>query len=42
MKNPLLVPDGLWEAIEPVLPKELPKPKGERPRVPDGGPLAGV
>jgi transposase len=37
-----LVPDDLWEAIEPLLPNELPKPKGGRPRVPDRAALAGI
>ncbi len=41
MSDPL-VPDGLWEAIEPFLPKEPPKPKGGRPRVPDRAALAGI
>jgi transposase len=42
MKSPPLVPDSLWEAIEPLLPKEPPKPKGGRPRVPDRAALAGI
>src|SRR3712207_966802 len=37
-----LVSDDLWEAIEPFLPKEPPKPKGGRPRVPDRAALAGI
>ena len=37
-----LVPDDLWEAIEPLLPKEPPKPKGGRPRVPDRAALTGI
>jgi transposase len=37
-----LVPDDLWDAIEPLLPKELPKPKGGRPRVPDRAALSGI
>jgi transposase len=37
-----LVPDTLWEAIQPLLPEELPKPKGGRPRVPDRAALAGI
>ena len=41
MSKPL-VPDELWEAIEPLLPKEPPKPKGGRPRVPDRACLAGI
>ena len=37
-----LVSDELWEAIEPLLPPEPPKPKGGRPRVPDRAALAGI
>ena len=37
-----LVSDDLWEAIEPFLPQEPPKPKGGRPRVPDRAALAGI
>jgi transposase len=37
-----LVSDDLWEAIEPLLPKEPPKPKGGRPRLPDRAVLAGI
>src|SRR5215204_1422634 len=37
-----LVPDTLWEAIEPLLPAELPKPKGGRPRVPNRATLGGI
>src|ERR671918_460881 len=42
MKHQTLVSDDLWEAVEPFLPKELPKPKGGRPRVPDRAALAGI
>ena len=42
MKHETLVPDDLWEAIEPFLPKEPPKPKGGRPRVPARAALAGI
>jgi transposase len=41
MSEPL-VPDDLWEAIEPLLPKELAKPKGGRPRIPDRAALGGI
>lgn len=34
-----LVPDELWEIIEPLLP---PKPKSGRPRVPDHAALTGI
>jgi transposase len=37
-----LVPDALWEIIEPLLPPEPPKPKGGRPRVPDRACLTGI
>ena len=37
-----LVSDELWEAIEPLLPPEPPKPKGGRPRVPNRAALAGI
>lgn len=36
------VPDELWQRIEPLLPKEKPKPKGGRPPVPARKVLAGV
>ncbi len=42
MKHETLVPDDLWEAVEPFLPKEPPKPKGGRPRVLDRAALAGI
>ncbi len=38
----LLVPDDLWQAIEPLLPPQRPKPKGGRPRAPDRSALAGI
>lgn len=38
----LLVPDALWEIVEPLLPSEPPKPKGGRPRVPDRACLTGI
>ena len=37
-----LVPNALWKEIEPLLPKEPPKPKGGRPRVPDRACLTGI
>ncbi len=37
-----LVDDALWEAVQPLLPAERPKPKGGRPRVPDRKALAGI
>ena len=41
MSKPL-VSDELWEAIEPLLPAEPPKPTGGRPRVPDRAALTGI
>jgi transposase len=37
-----LVPDELWDIIEPLLPREPPKPKGGRPRLPDREVLTGI
>src|SRR5687767_15415769 len=37
-----LVSDELWAVVEPLLPKEPPKPKGGRPRVPDRACLTGI
>jgi transposase len=37
-----LVADELWAVIEPLLPKELPKPKGGRARVGDRAALTGI
>ena len=37
-----LVPDELWEIIEPLLPSEPPKPKGGRPRVDNRAALTGI
>jgi len=41
MPKPIL-PDELWELIRPVLPPELPKPRGGRPRVADRAALTGI
>ena len=41
MAKPLL-PDALWEQVQPLLPPEPPKPKGGRPRVPDRACLTGI
>jgi len=41
MSKPL-VSDELWTIVEPLLPKEPPKPKGGRPRVPARACLAGI
>jgi transposase len=37
-----LVPDALWNLIEPFLPTPAPKPQGGRPRLPDRVCLKGV
>ena len=41
MAKPLL-PDELWEVIEPLLPKWTPSPKGGQPPVPDRNALTGI
>ena len=41
MSQPLLS-DRLWAVIAPLLPPELPKPKGGRPRVSDRAALTGI
>jgi transposase len=42
MNKPPLVPDELWEAIEPLLPKQPLRPQGGRPRLPDRAVLGGI
>src|SRR4030066_647045 len=37
-----LVTDELWTVVEPLLPKQPPKPKGGRPRVSDRAALTGI
>ncbi|WP_146873217.1 transposase, partial [Halovibrio variabilis] len=37
-----LVPDELWEIVEPLLPPEPPKPDGGRPRVSNRAALTGI
>ena len=37
-----LVPDELWELVEPILPRHEPSPKGGHPRVPDRVCLTGI
>jgi transposase len=37
-----LVPDALWNLIEPLLPIPAPKPQGGRPRLTDRACLAGI
>ena len=41
MAKPLL-PDELWERIEPLLPEDPPKPKGGRPPIPNRKALTGI
>ena len=38
----LLVADDLWAVVEPLLPRERPKPRGGRPRAPDRAALGGI
>lgn len=38
----LLVPDELWQLVEPILPKHPPSPKGGKPRKPDRICLSGI
>jgi transposase len=38
----LLVPDALWERIEPLLPVHVPKPQGGRPPAPNRIALTGI
>ena len=37
-----LVTDELWTVVEPLLPKQPPKPKGGRPRANDRAALTGI
>jgi transposase len=37
-----ILPDELWEVIEPLLPDEPPKPRGGRPRLSDRACLTGI
>lgn len=37
-----IIPDELWNRIQPLLPVEPPKPRGGRPRVPDRACLTGI
>lgn len=41
MAKPLL-PDKLWERIEPLLPPAPPRPKGGRPPIPNRAALTGI
>ena len=41
MAKPIL-PDELWDVIDPLLPAEPPKPKGGRPRIPDRACMTGI
>jgi transposase len=38
----VLLPDALWDLIEPLLPASPPRPNGGRPRVPDRACLTGI
>ena len=37
-----LISDALWSVIEPLLPREGPKPKGGRPAAPPRAALSGI
>ncbi len=37
-----LITDKLWKIVEPLLPLELPKPKGGRPRIDERAALTGI
>lgn len=41
MSKPL-VSDELWAVVKPLLPDELPRPKGGRPRIADRAVLTGI
>ena len=38
----VLLPDSLWDLVEPLLPVPLPRPNAGRPRIPDRACLAGI
>lgn len=38
----VLLPDRLWKAVQPLLPRERPRPLGGRPRVSDRACLTGI
>jgi transposase len=42
MSTAALLPDRLWDLVEPLLPSPVPKPRGGRPRLSDRACLTGV